>query len=699
MAAPDIYPGRSFPIGATVVPEMVNANGGNANGVNFCLYSKRATGVELLLFDRADDALPARTIRLDPDANRSYHYWHAHVPGIGSGQLYGYRVHGPNNPAAGLRFDPQKLLVDPYALAVANTENYQRSAAIGPGDNSAVALKSVVVDPCLYDWEGDMPFERPFADSVIYEMHVAGFTRHPNSGVAANKRGTYAGLIEKIPYLVDLGVKAVELMPVQQFDAQAAPNGVNYWGYQPIAWFAPHRAYSSNTDPLGPVNEFRDLVKALHRAGIEVILDVVFNHTAEEGADGPTLCYRGIDNPTYYLLDSANPARYIDVTGCGNTTAGNRTVLRRMILDSLRHWVEHMHVDGFRFDLASSLTRGENGDPLPHPPILLDIEADPVLAGTKIIAEPWDAAGLYQVSNFVGDRWAVWNGAYRDTVRKFVKSDVGTVGKLADCLVGSRSLFEQPGRCPNHSVNFITAHDGFTLNDLVTYDEKHNLANGQNNTDGSDDNLSWNCGIEGPVLDHPADPEIEALRIRQIKNFLTVLLVSEGQPMLLMGDEVRRTQQGNNNAYCQDNQLTWFDWDAVARQADVHRFARGLIHFHQASSFFLDTRFWGEPGAAKITWHGVRLHEPEFNADSHAVAFELLHPETGEHLHVILNSYWEPLVFELPPTATGERWHRLVDTALDAPDDFSDSLAPLSADTSEYDVAARACVVLTSRKV
>ena len=365
----------------------------------------------------------------------------------------------------------------------------------------------------------------------------------------AAKRGTYAGLIEKIPYLVDLGIKTVELMPVQQFDAQASPNGTNYWGYQPIAWFAPHRAYSSRTDAVGPVHEFRDMVKALHRAGIEVILDVVFNHTAEGDETGPTLSLRGFDNPTYYILDPSDKAMYVDDTGCGNTINGNEPFVRRMILDCLRYWVEQMHVDGFRFDLAASLSRGEDGQPLAHPPILLDIETDPVLAGTKIIAEAWDAAGLYQVANFCGDRWAVWNGQFRDHVRRFVRSDAGTVGALADNLVASANLFQQSDRLPSRSVNFITAHDGFTLNDLVTYNDKHNEANGESNRDGTNDNESWNCGVEGPT----DDPAIEALRRQQIKNFFTILLMSEGRPMLLMGDEVRRTQHGNNNAYCQDN--------------------------------------------------------------------------------------------------------------------------------------------------
>jgi isoamylase len=677
-------PGRSYPIGATVEPD----------GVNFCVYSRNATAIDLLLFDTADAATPSQVIRLDPDLNHTYHYWHVFVEDVGAGQLYGYRAHGPSEPERGLRFDPTKLLIDPYALALANTENYRRDKAMQPGDNAAYALKSVVVDPTIYDWEGDTPLRRPFVDAVIYELHVGGFTRHPNSGIDPTKRGTYAGLIEKIPYLQDLGLLAVELMPVQQFDAQEAPTLTNYWGYQPIGWFAPHRAYSSRQDPIGPVDEFRDMVKALHRAGIEVILDVVFNHTAEDDETGPTLSLRGLDNPTYYLLDPENPARYVDDTGCGNTIDGNETIARRMILDCLRHWVQHLHVDGFRFDLASILSRGEDGQPLKDPPLLWDIETDPVLANTKIIAEAWDAAGLYQVSTFVGDRWMVWNGQYRDTVRRFVKSDAGLVGQLADSLMGSANLYRQSERDPSRSVNFITAHDGFTLNDLVSYNEKHNAANGEENRDGSNDNFSWNCGAEG--VTPLGDPAIEGLRQRQIKNFLTILLMSQGRPMLLMGDEVRRTQQGNNNAYPQDNEISWFDWSDVERHADLLRFTRGLIHFHQQSPIFRDRRFWSEPGGTDVIWHGVRLNQPDFGNQSHSLAVELMHSDSQSHLHAMFNAYWEPLLFELPELSAEEHWQCLADTARASPTDLSDPMVILPIDQHQYQVQARSSVILVA---
>ena len=467
--------GRSFPLGATVL----------AGGVNFSVFSRQASRVDLLLFDDVGATHPTRVIELDARTHRTYHYWHVFVPGIRPGQIYAYRADGPFDPERGLRFDPTKALLDPYGRAVVVPDGYSRHAASQYGENNAIAMKSVVVDPDIYDWEGDAPLRRPFATTVIYEMHVAGFTRHPSSGVAPERRGTYAGMIEKIPYLQDLGITAVELLPVFQFDRQDCPPGlVNYWGYSPVAFFAPHAGYSSRKDPLGPVDEFRDLVKALHRARIEVILDVVYNHTAEGNAEGPTLCFRGLANELYYILDQ-DRAQYANYSGTGNTLNANQPIVRRMILDSLRYWVEHMHVDGFRFDLASILARDETGRPLENPPVLWDIELDPVLAGTKLIAEAWDAAGLYQVGSFIGDSWKEWNGQFRDDVRRFVKGDSGTVRLLAQRALGSPDIFGHQEREPEQSINFVTCHDGFTLNDLVSYNDKHNEANGEGNRDGS----------------------------------------------------------------------------------------------------------------------------------------------------------------------------------------------------------------------
>jgi isoamylase len=478
--------GRSAALGASVEP----------GGVNFSLYSRDATGIELLLFDQPDDPKPSQTVVLDPVVNRTYHYWHVFLSGIQPGQIYGYRAHGPFDPGRGRRFDHTKVLLDPYGRGVVVPEEYSRVAASQEGGNTSTAMKSVVVDPSAYDWEGDAPLKGPSARTIIYEMHVRGFTRHPNSGVRSGKRGTYAGLIDKIPYLQELGITAVELLPVFQFDAQDSPRGtINYWGYAPVSFFAPHQAYSSRLDPLGPVNEFRDMVKALHRAGIEVILDVVFNHTAEGGDGGPTLSFRGLDNNTYYILDH-DRSHYANYTGTGNTLNANHPVVRRMIVDSLRYWVQEMHVDGFRFDLASILTRDASGLVLPNPPVLWDIESDPLLAGTKLIAEAWDAAGLYQVGSFIGDSWKEWNGRFRDDVRSFFRSEEGSLARFADRFVGSPEIYSHKQREPEQSVNFVTCHDGFTLNDLVSYNQKHNQANDEDNRDGADDNRSWNCGVE-----------------------------------------------------------------------------------------------------------------------------------------------------------------------------------------------------------
>src|SRR5262245_25909992 len=532
-------------------------------------------------------------------------------------------------------------------------------------------MKSAVVDPRAYDWEGDTPLNRPASRTIIYELHVRGFTIDPSSGVAEEKRGTFAGLIEKIPYLHELGVTAVELMPVFQFDAQDAPTGkVNYWGYAPVSFFAPHTAYSSRQDPLGPLDGFRDMVKELHRAGIEVILDVVFNHTAEGDQTGPTLSLRGLDNSIYYILDR-DRAQYANYSGTGNTLNANHPIVRRMILDSLRYWVEEMHVDGFRFDLAAILGRDESGDVMPNPPLLWDIESDPSLAGTKLIAEAWDAAGLYEVGSFIGDSWKEWNGQFRDDVRSFFRGDEGTVQRFADRMMGSPSLYGHKQREPEASVNFVTCHDGFTLNDLVSYDGKHNEANGEDNHDGTDDNRSWNCGVEGPTDNR----DIDRLRTRQVKNFLAVTMLSAGMPMLLMGDEVRRTQGGNNNAYCQDNETSWFDWRLLATRADVHRFVallnarrvlRGVEHERQRVALNQVIR------QADLTWHGVQLDRPDWSPSSHSVAFTVKAMTNRVSFHVLLNAYWEPLEFELPSVSERDRgpWRRWIDTFLDSPHDI-----------------------------
>ncbi|HSZ55696.1 MAG TPA: glycogen debranching protein GlgX [Tepidisphaeraceae bacterium] len=679
--------GNSAPLGATI----------RDGGANFSVFSRTAAGIELLFFDREGDPKPSRVIRLDPQADRTYHYWHGFVSGVKPGQIYAYRAQGPFDPASGLRFDPSKVLLDPYGRGVVVPKNYDRNAAARSGDNAAVAMKSVVIDPSTYDWQGDAPLRRPSARTIVYEMHVGGFTRNPNSGVPRTMRGTYAGLVEKVPYLRQLGITAVELLPVFQFDAQDCPPGVvNYWGYQPVSFFAPHRAYSSRQDSLGPADEFRDLVKALHRAGLEVILDVVFNHTSEGGQAGPTLCFRGLDNPTYYILEQ-DRSRYADYSGCGNTLNANNPVVRRLIVDSIRYWVEQMHVDGFRFDLASILSRDPSGNVLPNPPVLWDLESDPALAGTKLIAEAWDAAGLYQVGSFVGDSWKEWNGYFRDDARSFFRGDSGSLRRFADRLVGSGEVYRHKNREPEQSVNFVTCHDGFTLNDLVSYNHKHNEANGHQNRDGPNDNTSWNCGVEGPT----DDPAIEKLRNRQVKNFLAVTMLAIGLPMILMGDEVRRTQHGNDNAYCHDDPSTWFDWTLLRKHADVHRFVTVLNERRVLRSIEhekLRQTLSQMVQQANKAWHGVTLNQPDWGDSSHSIALTAELKHAGLLVRLILNAYWGSLNFELEQEFKGRRigWRRWIDTALDSPNDIVSWREAPAFSGATYYAKARSVVVLFS---
>jgi isoamylase len=684
--------GQSYPLGATVYPD----------GVNFSLFSQYAEKIELLLFVAPNDPKPSHIFTLSLEQNRTYHYWHIYVCGLKAGQVYAYRVYGPNQPHKGLRFDPSKVLLDPYAKEVVGHSIYDRQAAIELGrDNCAKSLRGLVVELGTYDWEGDRPLCHPLSKSVIYEMHVGGFTRHPNSEVSLEKRGTFAGLMEKIPYLKNLGITAIELLPVHCFDPTSAPNGqVNYWGYNTINFFAPHQDYSSNKDPLGPLDEFRDLVKALHRVGIEVILDVVFNHTAEGNETGPTFSFRGLDNPNYYILESDNKEAYTNYSGCGNTFMGNHPIGGRLILDSLRYWVSEMHVDGFRFDLATVLARGIKGQIISQSEssVLWAIELDAVLAGTKLIAEAWDAAGHYSVGEFVkyGNWFAEWNGPFRDDIRRFVKGDTGMVRTLAARILGSTDIYQEHDKDINRSINFITCHDGFTLNDLVSFNSKHNEANGEGNRDGTNDNFSWNCGVESET----DITEIEALRLRQIKNFLTILFISQGTPMLLMGDEVRRSQHGKNNAYCQNNELSWFDWSQIEAQSDLWCFLRQLIDFIQNLEIFaqgirLQVAYVSpEP---HLNWHGVKLGQPNWSNESHSIAFSLRHPQAKEYLHIMLNAYWGDLEFELPLLGERECWHRVVDTALSLTEAFCELDVTSPHKANNYLVEARSCVILIAQ--
>jgi len=675
--------GRSTPLGATARPD----------GVNFALYAPQATAVELLLFAEPLAAEPAQVIPLPAPEHRTGAYWHAHVAGLQAGQVYAYRVDGPADPPAGLCFDREKVLIDPYARAIVGLELYDRRLAAQAGDNCATALRSVVAPvEDGFDWTGDQSLPPPAGREVIYELHVGGFTASPSSAIAAQRRGTFVGLIEKIPYLQQLGVTAVELLPIHCYDPQDARPGLeNYWGYSTIGFFAPHPAYSSDRSPLGPLREFKELVRALHAAGIRVILDVVYNHTAEVDATGPTLSYRGLADGTYYHRDEKG--EYANYSGCGNAVNANHPVVGRLILDSLRYWADEMHVDGFRFDLASILTRDQNGVASAQAPVIWSVELDPLLADRSLIAEAWDAAGLYQVGHFPGTRFAEWNGPYRDDIRRFLRGDEDTIESLMARLVGSPDLFAESGRRPGHSVNFVTCHDGFTLQDLVSYDRKHNEANGENNQDGSDQNVSWNCGVEGPT----DAPEVLAIRRRQVRNALCLLLLSHGTPLLSMGDEVLRTQQGNNNAYCQNNALAWFDWLALESQADFLRFARLMIAFSQDLPLFAEDRYWHASSPDEqgdISWHGTEVAQPDWRPSSRSLAFTLHHPGGEQNTHVMLNAWSRPLTFTLPDPPAGKTWRRVVDTARPSPADLSPLAEAEPINTATCKLEAHSVIVL-----
>jgi len=679
------------------------------NGVNFAVFSERATSVELLLFDKHDDLKPIQTIQLDPYKNRTFYFWHVYVRGLKPGTIYAYRVDGPQDlHGRGDRYNRNKVLLDPFASGHTDTL-WNRANACGSEDNLATSIRSVVIDLAGYDWEGDRPLNRPLQETIIYEMHVRGFTRSPSSG--CHNPGLFAGIIEKIPYLKELGITAVELLPVFDFDQkevkQLSPvDGTpltNYWGYDPISFFAPQNWYCKSAEVGNHCTEFRDMVKALHKAGIEVILDVVFNHTSEGDHRGPTINFRGFANSTYYMLSPQDRQYYMNYSGCGNTINGNHPITQKLIVDTLKFWVTEMHVDGFRFDEAVILCRDQNGLPMLYPPVIWDIELEDSLADTKIIAEAWDAAGLYLVGYFPGYRWAEWNGRYRDTIRRFVKGYRGyidgktMVGRVADAITGSADIFESSGELPINSVNFITAHDGFTLNDLVSYNDKHNEANGEGNRDGDDNNLSWNCGLEGET----DDPDIEALRKRQIKNFAAILLLSQGVPMFVAGDEIRRTQKGNNNAYCQDNEISWFDWNLAKKNQEVFRFFKQMIALRKSHPLLQRSRFFtgqlNQRGLADITWHGYRLHSPGwYDPNSSALGFTMGGFDGDADLHVMLNMDWQNLDFDIP-SIEGMKWFRAVDTALPSPEDIAEAGQEVEISGNTYHVNGRSVVVLLSK--
>jgi glycogen operon protein len=692
IAGLNVRAGRVYPFGATLVP----------GGVNFSIFSRHATSCTLVLFEKGA-AEPFAELPF-PEEFRTGDVYAMTVFGLDHETLeYGYRMDGPFDPQAGHRFDKNVVLMDPYAKVIGGRDVWGQT----PNWNQQYQHRARVLQED-FDWQDDRPLEIPAEDLVIYEAHVRSFTKHASSNV--RHPGTYAGLREKIPYLKSLGINCLELMPIFEFDEfenssvnpETGEQRYNYWGYSTVGFFAPKAGYAA-TGPLGmQADELKTLVKELHKNGIEVMLDVVFNHTAEGDQRGPTICFRGLDNRVYYMLTPEG--YYFNFSGCGNTLNCNNPVVRQLVLDCLRYWVSEYHIDGFRFDLAAILGRDPMGVPLANPPLLEHLANDPVLGRCKLVAEAWDAGGLYQVGSFPAyGRWAEWNGKYRDTLRKFLKGDMGQVPDLSLRLQGSPDLYY--GRGTAASVNFITCHDGFTLYDAVAYNGKHNEANGEHNNDGSNDNYSWNCGTEGETNDH----SIKALRTRQIKNAAAMLLVSQGIPMILMGDEVGRTQNGNNNTYCHDNKLNWFDWWLVEENAELLRFFRTMValrHAHPVlrSRDHLRHADYVNAGLPDISWHGTRAWQPDWSGTSRVLAFML----TGKHakggravdddIYVAMNSHWEPLTFELPPASQGRQWHCAIDTSATPPHDcHSTGQEPRLGQQDQITVGGRSVVILVAK--
>ena len=677
-------------------------------GVNFALFSRHATRVTLLLFDAPTDEAPCRTFDLEPMHHRTGDIWHIWIVGLGQGTIYAWRVDGPYQPEQGYRFNVHKVLLDPYAAALVGTDCWDFACACGfdavsaagdrsfsKQDNTRWQAKCLVSDG-VFDRQDDRRPRHAWADTIIYEAHLRGFTVHPSAGVA--HPGTYLGLIEKIPYLKELGVTAVELLPVQDFFENELVrdnplNGErlrNYWGYSTVAFFAPKESYSSRRAPGCQLTEFKVMVHALHQAGIEVILDIVFNHTAEGNEIGPTLNFRGLDNRVYYLLED-DRRFYKNYSGTGNTLNCNHPVVRDYILDCLRHWVMEMHVDGFRFDLASVLGRDKQGHLLPNPPLLERIAEDPVLRDVKLIAEAWDAGGAYQVGSFPGQRWSEWNGRFRDDVRRFWRGDSGMTGALASRLCGSADIYRYGGKQPLNSINFVTCHDGFTLNDLVSYRDKHNEANGEDNADGDNNNYSDNHGVEGAA----DDPVIEALRLRQIKNFIATLLVSRGVPMLLGGNEFRRSQGGNNNAYCQDNETSWYDWGLLQRHQEIFRFTREMIALRKRHALLRRETFYT---SSDIRWFNPRGETPRWDGPECTLGCVIGASENaGPALCLLFNAQPDQAAFMLPRAPAGLPWRIAVDTARASPQDISaPGEEPLLREQGRYRTENRSLVILIS---
>lgn len=695
----DIRSGSPLPWGARQVDD----------GVNFAIFSRNATRVRLELYANPYDAAPSKTIELDPAHHRTGDVWHVWVRGVQPGQLYAYRVDGPYHPREGHRFNPHKLLLDPFATAIAWERLWDFSPARGydpvspPPDMSLSNLDDAASMPkCVFchdhfDWSGDSAPRHSGSETVIYETHIRGCTIHPSSGAA--HPGTFRGLTEKIPYFQELGITAVELMPVTEFNEndQLRVNPLNgrslknYWGYNPAAFFAPKGSYSSQGTRGQQTTEFREMVKAFHRARIEVILDVVLNHTAEGNELGPTICLRGIDNSIFYMLQEDDLRHYKNFAGVGNTLNANHPVVRDFVIEVLRFWVMHMHVDGFRFDLASVLGRDEQGRVLHNAPLLERIAEDPILREVKIIAEAWDAGGAYQVGSFSERRWAEWNGRFRDDVRRFWLGEPGVMGSFATRICGSADLYQRSGKGPECSINFITCHDGFTLNDLVSYGQKHNEANGESNRDGPGVAYSENCGAEGVTN----DPAIEGLRKRLIKNFLLTLFVSRGIPMLQGGDEFRRTQQGNNNAYCQDNEISWYDWRFLEKHQEIRRFVQGMISFRRAHRVLCEESFYS---GSDIVWVSPAGTVPDWSDPQQKCLACLLLGREGPDLFLVFNASREVAEFSIPATPCAKVWYLAADTFRPAPEDlFDPGREPSLRGERTFKAAPRSSAILVAR--
>lgn len=700
--------GRPLKLGAVLTKD----------GVNFSLYSKDATAVTICLFDSDTSEKPASTYKLDPVKNKTGFIWHVQVCGAGEGTMYLYKVDGPYNPPAGQRFNQYKYLFDPYAKAftigsVFRSYNNQHKQGFKKNDggelqNLSDFPKCVVVNDD-FDWEDDKPLNIPLNKSIIYETHIKGFTKDKSSGVAPEIAGTYKGFTQKIDHLKNLGITSVELLPVFEFDENENGNTnprtgerlVNYWGYSTIGFFAPKTSYAADKTPGGTVREFKQMVKELHKAGIEVILDVVYNHTAEGNEHGYTFEFRGLQNDVYYSLPQNDKQYYMNFSGCGNSVNCNHPVTQQFILDSLRYWVLEMHVDGFRFDLASILTRAPNGAPMEVPALTYAISQDPVLANTKIIAEPWDCAGLYQLGGFPAgenNRWSEWNGRFRDDIRRFIRGDENTATAAATRIAGSSDCYNHSGRAPTASINFITAHDGFTLNDLVSYNNKHNDENGEENRDGSNDNLSYNHGFEGECT----NPKIELLRTKKIKNFLIYLFVSQGVPMLLGGDEMARTQGGNNNAYCQDSPISWYNWELANKNQGLVRFTKGLIELRKSHPVFTRTKFfqanYDKTVIPEISWYDMNAKNPDWNKQKRFLGFKLNGTELNDDdFYIATNTDIYDLTITLPAPPAGSKWYVIADTALPSPEDIlSPEKAELLRDQRRYVLISGATVILQS---